>query len=497
MREELRARGHRFRSRCDTETVLRGWIEWGPAVLPRLDGMFALAVLDGGRLTLARDRTGIKPLYHAMAGPDGPFLFASEIPALLRSGLLARTLNARALADFTALGHPTGTDTFFDGVSALAPGHTLSIKWANGFGFRQHRFADLDDEAADMPSVPPEEAFGRALGSAVTAHLAADGPVAVSLSGGIDSTVLAFLAAEHVEGPPACFTAVDGLDHPDAVAARLAAAALGARHQMEVFDFDAYLAAIPATLEALAVPDLGPGPLFLGLCRSIGKGHKAALNGEGADEILCGYPAFLDPAGTLGDLNAGFARAAAAGLTASSRAFEIRDSLLGAAGNPLAFRLALQRVYRREQLIRCHLEPVDHLSMAASVEMRVPYLDRTVQRWGMRVSQDGSCDVSLGLQKRALRRFAIERFGTAILDIALRPKLQMPDAGRRHAARFAALADAWVTDKHLRRSALAPAFADKAGFLVFDLFRRLHLTGELAAGDDLGPALPDLVQAVA
>ncbi|KIZ38834.1 MULTISPECIES: asparagine synthase (glutamine-hydrolyzing) [Rhodopseudomonas] len=473
LRDALIALGHVFTSRCDTEMVLRGWIEWGLDLPQRLRGMFAIAVLEPDRLILLRDPLGIKPLRFTSRG--GEFRFASEAKALLGHLGATPSLDDTAFADFVALGYPTGGRTFFAGISTLPPGHYLTVDWAKGLHVGEPRPYQLRTPPP-LPSCreQAEQQFTEALLAATRSHLRADVEVAAVLSGGIDSAMLAFMAAEHSAKPLRTFTVADAPDHPDAVAAQRVASAIGADHTLLTFDFDDYLAAIPATIAAVEAPDLHAGPFFHLMCRQIGRSAKACINGEGADETLGGY---YDPDETVATLNAGFRRAEAAGLQPSGRAFAIRDALITAAAQGARGLRATLDISLQDLLERAQLDPVDAIAMASGVEMRVPYLDPEVQAVVRGLPPDDIVDGTLGITKRVLRRAALRRYGTAIFDSAMRPKMMMPHAPRGHASRFARLCERAVPLAVVRRSAFGRCFASSSDFVLFELFRRIHLSG--------------------
>jgi asparagine synthase (glutamine-hydrolysing) len=181
LRARLEARGYRYRTRSDTETILHLYEEEGERCVERLRGMFAFAVWDRGRgrLLLARDRLGIKPLYYALT-PD-ELIFASEIKALLAAGLRPR-LEPSVLPEYLASGFVSGEDTFLQGVRRLAPAHTLS--WSPGGPLTPRRYWRIPPPAAgDAPVMRAEELRER-LSEAVRSHLMSDVPLGVFLSGG-------------------------------------------------------------------------------------------------------------------------------------------------------------------------------------------------------------------------------------------------------------------------------------------------------------------------
>src|SRR4051794_169055 len=190
LRRELEARGHAFRTRCDTEVLVHLYEEHGPDFVERLRGMFAIALWDGRRrrLLLARDRFGIKPLY--VHRRDGQLAFASELKALMRLPGFRREVDPRALESFLAFNSIPGPLSIFRDVDKLLPGHLL-LADEHGVDVREYaRPGPLPERAAT-----PEEVRS-ALRDSVRAHLVSDVPVGVLLSGGVDSSALAALAAE-------------------------------------------------------------------------------------------------------------------------------------------------------------------------------------------------------------------------------------------------------------------------------------------------------------
>lgn len=500
LRRELIDRGHRFATLCDTEVVLCGFIEWGLALPSHLDGMYAIAALEDQRLTLIRDPLGIKPLRYTRTSDR--FCFASEAKALRRLAGRA-SLDETAFADFVAVGYPTGSHTFFAGISTLPPGHFITVDWGAGLHVSEPRPYHVRTPPPDRQfrGGDAEQAFAETLKAATRRHLQADVEVAAVLSGGIDSSMLACLAAESTGPGLRTFTVADSPDHPDAVAAQRVAQAIGANHTLLTFGYDDYLAAIPSTIAAVEAPDLHAGPFFHLLCQAIGRTAKVCLNGEGADETLGGY---YDPAATIATLTGGFRRAASAGLKPSDRAFAIRDQLLAAASVGQSGVRDTLYISLRELLERAQLDPVDHIAMAAGVEMRVPYLDLEVQQLARDLPSTELVDVPLGITKRVLRRAAVRRYGTRLIDSALREKRMMPHAAGGHAARFARACERSVSDDAMRRTAFGQSFASKADLVLFELFRRIHLQGDDAESSRIDDVLAELagvrhatVQAVA
>ena len=291
LRAEMEARGHAFRTKSDTEVVLRAYEMFGDRCVEHLHGMFAFAIWDGQRqrLLLARDRLGIKPLYYATH--DGMLLFASEIKAILAVGTLRPSLNEAIIPEFLATRFVSGEETFFRGVKKLLPGRTLS--WSTREGFRERRYWRLPDETADSPDGLEERArtVRAQLEAAVRSHLMSDVPLGLFLSGGLDSSGLASLMAPMVREPIRTFSV--GFDDPAANElpyARLAARAVRAEHREVVVSPQEFFEALPRLIWHEDEPIAFTSSVPLYFVSRLARDHvKVVLTGEGADELFLGY----------------------------------------------------------------------------------------------------------------------------------------------------------------------------------------------------------------
>lgn len=291
LRSQLMARGHQYRTRSDTETILHLYEEEGERCVERLQGMFAFGLWDRarGRLLLARDRLGIKPLYYAIT--DRELLFGSEIKAILAAGTVRPTFNKAILPEFLATRFVSGEETFFQEVRKLLPGRTLS--WSLGEGFRQRRYWQLPIGTNGSSGTLEERArdVRVRLEAAVQSHLMSDVPLGLFLSGGIDSSGLAALMAPMMKEPVRTFAV--GFDEPEAnelAYARLAARAVGAEHREVVLSPKNFFDALPRLIWHEDEPIAFPSSVPLYFVSRLAQEHvKVVLTGEGADELFLGY----------------------------------------------------------------------------------------------------------------------------------------------------------------------------------------------------------------
>jgi len=291
LRSGLEARGHVYRTRSDTETILHLYEEEGDRCVERLRGMFAFALWDRrrSRLLLARDRLGIKPLYYARTGRE--LLFASEIKAILAVTGTRPSFNEAVLPEFLASRFVAGSETFFGGIQKLLPGRTLT--WSLGDGLRERRYWQLPHDV-DHES-PSRERRARdlreRLTTSVASHLMSDVPLGLFLSGGLDSSGLAALMRPLVKEPIRTFAV--GFHEPEANElnyARLAARAVGAVHHEIVVSAQEFFAALPRLIWHEDEPIAFPSSLPLHFVSKLAQGHvKVVLTGEGADELFLGY----------------------------------------------------------------------------------------------------------------------------------------------------------------------------------------------------------------
>lgn len=452
LRADLAREGVSFRGHCDTEVLLLGWQRHGIGFLQRLRGMFAFAIWDAAadRGWLGRDAFGIKPLY--MAEKAGAILFASEVRAISESGVVAKALSAPAVASYLRTGSVAEPFTIIDGVFAVPPGCVVEIQ-GQGDSFA------AGEPIRFLSAFPPHRGsetgttdVRMALRESVESHLVSDVPVAVFLSGGIDSSTVAALASEASAQPIESFTVTfTEAGYSEAAPARDMARHIGANHHEVPVSGTDLLSMLPAFFLAMDQPSIDGLNSFVvsGAVRSFG--FKVVLSGLGGDELFGGYPSFrrsryLEP---LWRLPAPLrkAGAAAAGSFGDHRSQRLQSALAGsspAAGSYNASRtlfserqldsLATQsrqspgQIHQPdginmsdltlEQQVSLHelsgymrntlLRDSDVFSMAHSLELRVPFVDLEVA---------GAAFAAAAAAPDALRRSGKPLLADAVRDL--------------------------------------------------------------------------------
>ncbi|HEY2956423.1 MAG TPA: asparagine synthase (glutamine-hydrolyzing) [Candidatus Eisenbacteria bacterium] len=431
LRRELESLGHRFRTRSDTEAIVHGYEQWGPACLDRLRGMFAFAIWDRPRrqLFLARDRVGIKPLYLARAGRA--FVCASEIKALFAFPGVPRTVRPEAVAEHLLLRYVASPGTMLEGVEKLPPAHYAVVGPA---GERRTRYWRPEFEPKRAISEPEAEAeLERRLEESVRLRLMSEVPLGALLSGGVDSSVVVALMSRLLDRPVQTFSV--GFDAPGPYSelpfARRVAEHLRTEHREILVGAEHVAHELPRLVWHQDEPVSEPAaiPTYL-VCRLARETVTVVLTGEGGDELFAGYPKYaveplarrlsrlprpllaglLEPGARL--LPARFRRLQVAARSAQFRDEPARlaswfaafaggelerllspDLRARAAEAARPFREALAASTARTPLDRMLdvdlrvwlpddlLMKMDKMSMAASVEARVPLLDHPLVEW--------------------------------------------------------------------------------------------------------------------
>jgi asparagine synthase (glutamine-hydrolysing) len=292
LRDRLVAKGHVFRSKSDTEVIIHAYEEFGPDCVNELRGMFAFAIWDSKRrrLFIARDRVGIKPLYYTRT--NHALLFASELKALMTDASVGRSIDHEAMRTFLAFNYVPGESTLFGAVRKLLPGHYLicengqiTIQRYWDLKFTQDRYAQTFDETV--------EELRTLLQSTVRDHMIADVPVGVLLSGGVDSSAVLSFAVSATNKKINTFTV--GFDGNQVVDerpyARSAAEKFGAEHREITITEKDFWNFLPEYVWHMEEPVCEPPAVALYYVSRLARQYvKVVLSGEGGDEAFGGYP---------------------------------------------------------------------------------------------------------------------------------------------------------------------------------------------------------------
>jgi asparagine synthase (glutamine-hydrolysing) len=454
VRKELEGRGHTFRSSSDTEVILAAYDEWGEDFITRLTGMFALSLYDENRrvLYLARDRAGEKPLF--VWTTASRLVFASELKALFALPEFPRRLSVEALEHYLAFGYVPRDLCMIDGVAKLLPGTMLRYA-VDGGNVRTWRYWDLPELDGSASKRSPDDLadeLHELLRAAVSRQLvAADVPVGILLSGGVDSSVVTAMAASASSKPVRTFTITfpGHGSYDEAPYARMVAQHFGTEH-VELPGQEATLSLLPQLVRQYDEPlgDSSAIPTYL-VSRLIREHATVALGGDGGDELFGGYSQYLwirriaalqraIPA-PLRRLLGAAARAMPVGIRGRNYAVAVgndgldavkrtsiffdaewRSSILARdvppARTPEAMRSeltsgahsllqAMLRVDFRSYMVDDILVKVDRASMLASLETRAPFLDPAVIEFAFGKVPD-ALKVNLRERKILLRRLA-------------------------------------------------------------------------------------------
>jgi asparagine synthase (glutamine-hydrolysing) len=294
LRTELEGLGHRFRSKCDTETVLHAFLQWDTGCFSRMRGMFAVALWTGSqrRLILARDRMGIKPLYYFKYGDD--LYFGSELKAILEHPCVPRRLDLEALDTYLSVNYAPGARTLIEGVRKLPPGRL--IDWRNGRA-RLEAWWELPDGPPRKRSLEEaKEELDGLLSDATREHLVADVPLGVWASGGLDSSTVLHYAAKHCAGRLKTFSvSFAGRSFDESRYFREVARIYGTDHHEFDLNPDIELeGAIQDFAYYSDEPSADAGALPVWYLSRMSRRHvTVALSGEGADELFGGYLTYV------------------------------------------------------------------------------------------------------------------------------------------------------------------------------------------------------------
>ncbi len=476
LRSELERLGHHYRTDSDSEAVLHGYEEWGDAMVDRLRGMFALAVFDGrqngaGRLLLARDRLGVKPLYHRST-PDG-LVFASEIKAILTWPGVSAEVDDLALGHYLTLSATPAPRTMFEGISKLRPGHRLTVD--SDCRVETRPYWDPTSGIFDLGDASEHQVAGLVrdgLRESIGLRMMSDVPFGVFLSGGVDSSLNVAMMSEMMGRPVDTFSvSLQGDPESDEREhARRVAKHFGAKHREVEVTPDQFVEFLPRMVHHQDEPLADPVcvPLYFVSKLAKDSGTTVVQVGEGADELFAGYNGYAVMSDFHRRLFGPFARlpapvkriaaAAVPGLMRGRRAEYMRRAaedeelfwggavvfsdrektkLVRISGGEGSYREIISGYYAeydrakpgmpfldraihvelRHRLPELLLMRVDKMSMAASVEARVPFLDHKLVE--LALSIPSSLKYKHGRTKHILKEAAGPLLPSDVID---RPK---------------------------------------------------------------------------
>ncbi len=291
LRSGLEARGHRYRSRSDTETIVHLYEEYGRECVCHLRGMFAFVLWDERRRRIfaARDRIGIKPFYYLQDA--GVFLFASEIKSLLAHPHVRAELNRAGLPEYLAFGYLSGEETLFAGIRKLLPGHVLELDEAGAVKIEPYWDLPSSEGSAARPEKYYVETYRGMLEDAVSSHLMSDVPLGVFLSGGLDSSAVAALMTKIRCEPIETFSVgYEEATYSELPYARTVAQHLGSVHHEVRVSRNEFFDALPRLIWHEDEPLVWPSSVSLYFVARLARERvTVVLTGEGSDETLAGY----------------------------------------------------------------------------------------------------------------------------------------------------------------------------------------------------------------
>lgn len=451
---ELMAAGHRFTTRSDTEVLVHGYEEYGLRLPERLNGIFAFAIHDArrGRVLLARDHLGVKPLFYTVT-PEGLF-FGSEIKSVLAGAGIPAVASNDSLAEYLTFRYIAGARTFYEGVHRLPPGH-LAV-WESGkLQIESYWSLPRPTQTSRLTLSGAAEALDAHLGRSVAGQMMSDVPLGTFCSGGVDSGLVTGYAARASDHPLHTFSV--GLEEAgwdESALARDTASRFGTVHHTVTSQPADFFELLPTLIHFHDEPLSHPNSVPLFQLSKLARQHvTVALTGEGADELFGGYPRYhiarLNAAAGRMPVAVRRALAAALGAAPGHRAarvaellpLELADALIhnsayvhpalvskllsGSAPDALAERrrllseahvpgdvLATLARYDMATYLGCALDRMDRMSMAVGLEGRVPFLDVPLVEWGVGVPS--TLKIAGRENKRLVKRLAERTLSPAI-----------------------------------------------------------------------------------
>lgn len=509
LREELAAKGHIFKTSGDTETILHGFEEYGSGILNRLRGMFAFVIWDRKKRALfgARDFFGIKPFYYGKV--NGRLFFGSEIKSFFPHPDFVREFNEDLLPDYMTFGCVPGYDTFFKGVRKLPPGHFLMYDAASGrLQTEQYFEASFDmDPGRSMESFAEE--IRAVFTASVNAHKISDVEVGCFLSSGVDSSYVASQLSR-VQRLRTYTIGFDDKRYSEDEGARMVSDELGVENYLRIVGAEEYLENAPKVQYHLDEPLANPSAnLLFFVSQRAAQDLKVVLSGEGADEMFGGYNVYKEPLALAGYRKTPrFLRRAAAGAAKKLPDFKGKNFLIRGSqsieerylGNSNIFPYGEREAYlaksypgakppqaytrpfydkvpelddiTKMQFMDMHVWMVqeillkaDKMSMAHSLELRVPFLDKEIFKTARKIPV----------------KYKVNKANTKLaLRLAAKSCINEISADRKKMA-FPLPLPEWLREEAYYR-AVKEAFASPAAFAFFNVDKIMKLLDEHKSG---------------
>ena len=478
LRKDLQARGHRYRTNSDTETIIHLFEEYGPECVSRLRGMYAFAIWDrtNRKLFVARDRLGIKPFYYRYE--NGKFLFGSEIKTILAYPGIKAEFNRGTLSEYLAFGYISSAETMFSGIQKLSPGHMLELSEDGRLKISRYWDLSVHADADPKPRQYYVDGYRNLLEECVSSHLMSDVPLGVFLSGGLDSSAVAALTTKIRKQPIETFSVGYGEEaFSELPFARQVAEHIGSKHHEVRLTREEFFQSVPKLIWHEDEPIVWPSSVSLYFVARLARERvKVVLTGEGSDETLAGYtryawtlanarmdsvyrrltPAFLRKAIRNGinasPLSASLHRKLGhtflvrdgerwdsfyfdnfySAFSASDQAHLLSDEMRGLARDAYSNTMKFWEASHGDLLHRLLYTDIntyllellmkqDQMSMAASIESRVPFLDHVLVEFTARIPEKYSIH---GLAGKFILKSAVEDLLPR--DIIYRQKMGFP-----------------------------------------------------------------------
>lgn len=376
LRKNLEKKLHRFYTETDTEVIIHLYEEFGENCVHFLDGMFAFVIFDKNKLFIARDRFGIKPFYYTEI--DKKIIFASEIKAIFQMEEVRRNIDIQSLYEFGIFGHLIGDSTMFDGIKQLEPGHFMII---DNNGIKIKKYWGVNSQNLIKYEKKAISGIKKLIEQGIKNQLIADVPIGVFLSGGVDSSILTMIAKKHYKNIKT-FSVSDDYENEDLVNARKVAGILNTNHKEFILSPEYIIKEIPNYIYHLENPDYKFIFWYL-VSKEASRYVKVGLSGEGSDEQFCGYPMYHNIFLYKENLKKRYSNIMPMNFRRESYFKKLISNTNKGKDMHKLINYGL-----KSQLDHLQLTPVDHSTMAASMEVRVPYLDTNLVEFTSKISPD-------------------------------------------------------------------------------------------------------------